>query len=63
METKISTYTEFRRVYEKAWETFRATGNDEILLSVEDTYPEFNLRMSFDIFREIEARGKKNDNE
>ena len=61
METKLSTYTQFRREHERSWNLFLETGSDELMLRLEDNNPEWNLRMSFDVFREIEARAERKE--
>ena len=63
--TKLKTYTEFRKAYDKSFRIFMETGNDDLMLKLEQDNEIWNLRMSFDIFREIDARyerKQKNDN-
>jgi|8_EtaG_2_1085327.scaffolds.fasta_scaffold04773_2 hypothetical protein len=63
--TKLKTYTEFRKAYDKSFRIFMETGNDDLMLKLEQDNEIWNLRMSFDIFREIDARWErkqKNDN-
>ena len=62
---KIKTYTEFRKQYDKSFRIFMETGDDALMLKLEQDNEIWNLRMSFDIFREIDARyerKQKNDN-
>lgn len=62
---KIKTYTEFRKQYDKSFRIFMETGNDDLMLKLENDNEIWNLRMSFDVFREIDARWErkqKNDN-
>ena len=54
MDAKITTYTEFRKVYDKVTRTWYNTG----LLKLETAFPKFFERMSFDIRREINARNE-----
>ena len=58
MDAKITTYTEFRKVYDKVTRTWYDTGYNTGLLKLETAFPKFCERMSFDIRREINARNE-----